>query len=127
METKTLRTSTILIAADGKTQVYRSRSEMPAAMRQRLQKSLHSSCAATILIADQRGRDEIMKVLRGEPSVLRGAAAVRRNMRAEDVPHAATAGQSLPDWVRNRWVRTALALLIPGITAAGFYYLLTAR
>ena len=92
-------------------------------MRQNLQRTLNSSMAATILIADQRGRDEILKLLRGEPSALRGAAGtMRRRLRTEPV---APLRAVLPRWARNRWARGLIAFLLPAAVGAGFYALLT--
>ena len=122
MEIKTFRTSTILIATDGKPRLYKSRAEMTPRMRQNLQRTLNSSMAATILIADQRGRDEILKLLRGEPSALRGAAGtMRRRLRTEPV---APLRAVLPRWARNRWARGLIAFLLPAAVGAGFYALL---
>ena len=123
MEIKTFRTSTILIATEGKTRMYKSRSEMAPELRQELQRTLNSAMAATILIADQRGRDEILKLLRGEPSALRGASGViRRKLRAEPATAVRTV---LPVWLQSRWTRALVAFLLPAILGAGFYALLT--
>jgi hypothetical protein len=124
LEIKTFRTSTILIATDGKTRLYKSRSEMKPELRRSMQQTLNSTMAATILIADQRGRDEILKLLRGEESALRGASGtMRRRLRTEAT---ATVRTVLPAWVRNRWVRGLVAFLIPAAVGAGFYALLMA-
>lgn len=97
---------------------------MSPELRQELQRTLNSSMAATILIADQKGRDEILKLLRGEPSALRGApGAMRRQLRTQPAPPA---GPLLPAWLRNRWARALVAFLLPAITGAGLYALLTA-
>jgi hypothetical protein len=64
VETRTVKTSTILISERGQTQLFRSRAELPEQLRSRLDASLSSATAATVLIADQKGRDEIMKLLR---------------------------------------------------------------
>jgi hypothetical protein len=123
LETKTLRTSTILIASEGRTRIFRSRSEMPFELRQKLQRSLNSGTAATILIADQRGRDEILKLLRGEPSALKGApGSVRRRIRVEAAP--TRTGVTLPSWLGKRWVRALIAFLLPAAIGAAFYALL---
>ena len=124
MEIKTFRTSTILIAADGRTRLYKSRAEMKPEQRQALRRTLNSSLSATILIADQRGRDEILKVLRGEQSALRGAGGtVRRRLQAAP---AVRVRASLPEWLRSRWTRALIAFLIPAAVGAGFFALLTA-
>ncbi len=124
MEIQTFRTSTILIATDGKTRLYKSRSEMTPELRRDLQRTLNSSMAATILIADQRGRDEILKLLRGEPSALRGSqGTIKRRLRTEPAPAVRAV---LPGWLRSRWTRALIAFLLPAAVGAGFYALLTA-
>lgn len=123
MEIKTFRTSSILIATGGKARVYKSRSEMAPELRQEMQRTLNSPNAATILIADQRGRDEILKLLRGEPSALRGTTgAMRRRVGAGPV---APLRAVLPEWLRRRWARALIAFLIPAAVGAGFYVLLS--
>ena len=124
MEIQTFRTSTILIASDGKPRLYKSRSELSPQQRQDLQRTLNSPNAATILIADVRGREEILKLLRGEPSALRAASgAVRRRIKPTATPAPRAV---MPPWLRNRWVRAAIAFLVPAAVGAGFYALLVA-
>jgi hypothetical protein len=71
MQRVTVKTSTIYIAKGGKTQVYRSVSEVPPRLRKELEESTNSFNSATILIADRRGREEILRALNGLPSGLR--------------------------------------------------------
>jgi len=109
-------------------QLFKSRSEMPSKLRGRMQKALNSPEAATILIVDRRGRSEVMKLLRGEPSILRtngpasvrggASVTVRRGVKARLTP-------ALPAWLRPRWVRALIAFLLPALAGAGFYALLT--
>ena len=61
------QSSTVLISAGGTEQVYRSVDEVPVRLRNRLLKSTNSPNAATILIADRRGRQEIAKAMRHLP------------------------------------------------------------
>ena len=97
---------------------------MKPELRRSLQQTLNSSMSATILIADQRGRDEILKLLRGEESALRGASSnMRRRLRNEA---RAAVGARLPEWLRNRWVRGLVAFAIPAALGAGFYALMVA-
>jgi len=109
--------------------VFRSKAEMPAEVRSKMQKALHGPGAGTILIADQRGRKEILKMLRGEPSVLRsaGPASIRNRtpVKPERRLAAARTTVSLPEWLRPRWVRAAIAFFLPAAIGAGFYALLT--
>lgn len=75
MQRVTVKTSTIFIAKGGKTRVYRAVSEVPPALRKQLEQSTNSFNSATILIADRRGREEILKALNGMPSGLRSRLA----------------------------------------------------
>jgi hypothetical protein len=130
VETKTLQTSTILIATGGRTRLFRSKAELPAEMRSKLKKAMHAPGAGTILIADQRGRKEILKLLRGEPSVLRsaGPSSIRNRMPAKTERRLVQARTTvkMPNWLRPRWVRATIAFLLPAAIGAGFYALLTA-
>ncbi len=104
--------------------MYKSHSEMTPELRRDLQRTLNSPMAATILIADQRGRDEILKLLRGEPSALRSSqGTIRRRLRTDPAPVVRAV---LPRWLRSRWTRALIAFLLPAAVGAGFYALLTA-
>lgn len=82
----TVKTSTIFISVGPETKVYRSVDEVPPKLRRKLQETTTGLNAATILIADRKGREEIVKALRGSPSALRprAAAAVRKATRRMD-------------------------------------------
>ena len=71
MDRLTVKTSTIFISVGSKTKVYRSVDDVPAKLRRKLQESTTGINAATILIADRKGREEIVKALQGLPSGLR--------------------------------------------------------
>jgi hypothetical protein len=58
-----MKTSAVLIAAGGDPQVYRSVAEVPVSLRKTLQDSTNGVNAATILIADRRGKEEIARAL----------------------------------------------------------------
>jgi hypothetical protein len=64
----TLKTSTIFISAGEETKVYHSVDEVPPPLRRKLEQSTSSLNSATILIADRRGREEIVRAIRGLPS-----------------------------------------------------------
>ena len=86
MNRLTVKTSTIFIAKGGRTQVFRSVDEVPARLRKELEDSTNSFNSATILIADRRGREEIVRALHGLPSSLRtrlaSSLAPKRNAQA---------------------------------------------
>jgi hypothetical protein len=63
-----LKKSTIYVAIDGTTKVYDSLDEIPLLVRRKLSKSAGNWTSATILIADERGREEIGRAILGQPS-----------------------------------------------------------
>jgi hypothetical protein len=82
----TARSATIFIATGDKTRVFRSVEEVPPALRQKLQESTRSLNAATILIADKRGREELVRALQGEPSEVKcRLAETIRTRQSENV------------------------------------------
>jgi len=104
MDRMTLKSSTIFIAVGNRTRVYQSMDQVPEDLRRRLEESTNSVNSATILIADKRGRQEIVKALRGLPSELRSrltsslsGARVRKN-----IPAAQPAEDSTESTVGNR-------------------------
>src|SRR5580692_11108850 len=85
MSRVTLKSSTIFISVGNKTEVYRSVEDVPPRLRKKLEQSTNGINSATILIADRRGRDEIVRAIRGLPSGVRSrfAASLRKEAIAE--------------------------------------------
>ncbi len=105
------QTSTVLISAEGERMVYRSVDEVPAQLRTRLLKSTNGGNAATILIADRKGRKEIAKAMRNLPG------PAQRRLRNAILGDQA---QGTPAWlspVRKRAI-LALVLLLAFMVAA---------
>jgi hypothetical protein len=75
MDRMTVKTSTIFISVGEKTKIFRSVDDVPPKLRRKLQETTTGLNAATILIADKKGREEIVKALRGLPSGLRAKPA----------------------------------------------------
>ena len=71
MSRVTLKSSTIFISVGNKTEVYRSVEDVPPALRKKLDQSTNGINSATILIADRKGKEEIVRAIRGLPSSLR--------------------------------------------------------
>jgi hypothetical protein len=71
MSTPSYKSSTIFIGVRDKTAVYRSVDEVPEEFRDKLAEATTRPDCATILIADQRGKEEISRALRGEVSSVR--------------------------------------------------------
>lgn len=100
----TVKTSTIFIAKSGRTHVYHSVNEVPPVLRKELEDSTNGFNSATILIADRRGREEIMRALNGLPSGLRSRLAsslAPATATAKAVPRNAM--NAALDFVRANW------------------------
>src|SRR5271154_6484854 len=105
MQRVTVKTSTIFIAKGGRTHVYRSVNEVPPRLRKELEESTNSFNSATILIADRRGREEIVRALNGMPSSLRTRLASSLTPRpANAAPQASRAVRPVIGFVRRNWV-----------------------
>jgi hypothetical protein len=111
----TVKTSTIFIAKGGKTRVFRSVEEVPPRLRRELEESTNSFNSATILIADRRGREEIVRALNGMPSSLRTRLASSLTPRKDageseaqpETPQFATRAMV---FFKKNWVE----ILLPG-------------
>jgi hypothetical protein len=64
----TARSSTIFIATGHETRVYRTVEDVPPELRKKLIDCTRGINSATILIADKRGREELVRALQGRPS-----------------------------------------------------------
>ena len=82
----TAKSSTIFIGTSGGTQVYHSLEEVPESLRVRLRDSTQSPHSATILIADKRGREELVRALQGEPSNVQCRLADSMRSRRTETP-----------------------------------------
>jgi hypothetical protein len=125
MAVLTAKTSTIFVATDTGTSVYHSMNDIPAAMRRRLQESLQGMHSATILIADKRGRDELIRALQGRPSsVSCRLLEAQRNQQPEkpSAPDPRTARQ-----LRLRSLRNWLELLLPVAVGASLWLFIESR
>jgi hypothetical protein len=100
------QTSTVLISASGRDQVYRSVEEVPSGLRTQLLKSTNGANSATILIADRRGRQEIAKAMRNLPGPVQ-----RRWMQTLMSTDAAATAIAWLTPARRRTVLVVLALL----------------
>ena len=102
----TVKSSTIFIAVGDQTRVFRSVADVPPRLRKKLEQSTNGINSATILIADRRGREEIVRAIRGLPSGVRSRfAASLRTEAADERP--------LTRRLRGLW-RNWAEILLPG-------------
>jgi hypothetical protein len=125
MQRVTVKTSTIFIAKRGPTQVYRSVGEIPAKLRKELEASTNSFNSATILIADRRGRQEIVKALNGMPSTLRSRLTRSLNPRPATEPASGAPESKVAPmlrFLRRNWLEITLPASVALIVWAAFNF-----
>ena len=125
MHRVTVKTSTIFIAKSGQTQVYRSVGEIPDRLRKELEESTNSFNSATILIADRRGREEIVKALNGLPSNLRSRLANSLSPHPEADRTSDTPGSKAAPvlrFMRRNWLEITLPTAVALIVWAAFNF-----
>jgi hypothetical protein len=118
----TARSSTIFISLEGETKVYRSVNDVPEHLRKRLVESTQGVNAATILIADKRGREELVRALQGRPSDLQCRVVETLRTRKADTAMKKVSPWSKPLWLRLKSVRTWVELLVPVAIGASLWF-----
>jgi hypothetical protein len=111
----TAKTSTIFIATKKETRVYRSVAEVPARLRRRLHQSTSGINSATILIADRRGREELVQ---GLPSDVQSRLA--ENIRTRQ-------RQAYPPRRKRVTLRVWLEILMPVLVGISLWLLIDSR
>ncbi len=114
MDRVTIKSSTIFISVGDKTEVFQSLEEVPPALRKKLHDSTNGMNAATILIADKRGREEIVKAIQGLPNGVRSRIASSLGAKVE------------PPKPRFDW-RTWLEILLPAAVGLLIWLAFSAR
>ena len=122
MSRVTLKSSTIFISVGNKTEVFRSVDDVPPPLRKKLEQSTNSINSATILIADRKGKEEIVRAIRGLPSSLRSRLSTSLRQEARREPSSQV--------LQNRW--TALwqdwaEILLPAVIGLAVWLLFTAK
>jgi len=114
MQRLTVKTSTIFIAKGSKTRVFRSIDDVPGALREELERSTNGFNSATILIADRRGREELVRALHGLPT------ALRTRLQSSLAPRVAERKAKLQPvlrFLRRNW----LQMVLPAAAGAGLW------
>jgi hypothetical protein len=109
METLVQRVSTIVVGEKDRTRIFHSLDEIPPELRRKMESSMTGDSAATLLIADERGREEIMAKLNGGESVL-------ESRLIESIIRQRRALAPVPRKIRIRWHRVAAAALLMVVT-----------
>src|ERR1700742_3277266 len=121
MHRVTVKTSTIFIAKGGKTRVYHSVDDVPAKLRRQLEESTNGFNSATILIADRKGREEIVRALNGLPSGLRSRLASSLASKLPSVERV-KASLSVLGFLRRNWAEIALPGAVGLIVWLAFHF-----
>ncbi|HTA68846.1 MAG TPA: hypothetical protein VK776_11240 [Bryobacteraceae bacterium] len=119
MSRVTLKSSTIFISVGNKTEVFRSVDDVPPPLRKKLEQSTNSINSATILIADRKGKEEIVRAIRGLPSSLRSRLSTSLRQEAKRESKAP-----------NRWValwQDWAEILLPAVIGLAVWLLFTAK
>ncbi len=116
----TTKNSTIFIATGEKTQVFHSMSDVPLPLRRKLHESTRGINSATILIADKRGREELVRALQGRSTDVqcRLADNLRAKQQHEQSRSARKLGFSLRTWIE---------LLLPVAIGASLWLFIGSR
>lgn len=116
----TTKNSTIFISTGEKTQVFHSMSDVPPPLRRKLQESTQGLNSATILIADKRGREELVRALQGRSTDVqcRLADNLRARQQHEQARSVRKLGFSLRTWIE---------LLLPVAIGASLWLFIGSR
>jgi len=117
MPTLTAKSSTIFIATAAETRIYRSVGDIPLDLRRKLAETTRGMNSATILIADKRGREELVRALQGRPSDVH--CRLVDSIRARNTP----APEPEPKISRLAPLRNWLELLLPAAVSASLWLL----
>jgi hypothetical protein len=119
MSRVTLKSSTIFISIGNKTEVYRSVADVPPSLRKKLEQSTNGINAATILIADRKGKEEIVRAIRGLPSNLRSRLAT--TLKEDARPEQAAINRWATLW--QDWAE----FLLPAAVGVAVWWLFTTK
>jgi hypothetical protein len=118
MASLTARSATIFIASGEGTQVYRSVDDVPLELRRKLIETTRGVNSATILIADKRGREELVRALQGRRSEIRCRLVDTLRSKQHEPKTSASRFSSLKS------TRVWLEFLLPIAIGASLWFLI---
>ena len=118
MPSLTSRSATIFISSGEQTGVYRSVDDVPPELRRKLIESTQSLNSATILIADKRGREELLRALQGRQTDVqcRLVKTIRSNQ--------GEAGRREGRLAALKSLRSWLEVLLPIVIGAALWFVI---
>jgi hypothetical protein len=119
----TLKSSTVFVSVGEKTRVFRSVDEVPAEWIRYFERSKGRLRPQTILIADPKGREEILRGLQGLPSSVRprwNPTSIGSSSDTDLIPVAK--GPRVRWTTRQVMAEVSLAVMIGAAIALAFWY-----
>ncbi len=122
MEQSTLRTKSILVSTLDHTEWFQSKEDLPAPIRKQMESALNSPNSFTFLLADRKGRDELVRALGGEASPLTPRYASKNSNKgmAKNVTLSAPENRSF----EGMSIATTMRLMIIALSLALAFTLL---
>jgi hypothetical protein len=120
----TVKNSTVFVAVDDETRVFRSVDEVPPEWRKRFEHPKGGLKPQTILIADRKGREEIMRSLQGQPSSIQTRWKAPHSMVSVGaVTRATRLVPAIPAWRNPQvWAEVGFVAALAGAIWVSFWY-----
>lgn len=118
----TVKNSTVFVAVDDETRVFRSVDEVPPEWRKRFENPKGGLKPQTILIADRKGREEIMRSLQGQPSSIQTRWKAPQSMVSVGSIARASRGSNPPAWKNPQvWAEIGFVTALAGAIWVSFW------
>ena len=118
----TVKNSTVFVAVDDETKVFRSVDEVPPEWRKRFENPKGGLKPQTILIADRKGREEIMRSLQGHPSSIQTRWKAPQTVVGEAMSRSSRLA-SRPAWQSPQvWAELGFVMALAGAIWVSFWF-----
>jgi hemin uptake protein HemP len=107
MQTSTFKTSTIFVATGKRTRVFQSMDDVPTGVRKRMSEHLSGPNTRTLIVADRRGREYLLRVLQRATS-----STTLKSCEPISKPSAARRFTDLWFTAKRYWLEVALIGLL---------------